>query len=141
MNKVLAVIILTMVSSTAGAACTRAKLAGEYMLSGTYSLEQSGNELGLVYLTGRIILRQGGGMSWPFLHSTEGGVQRERDAGSGGWSVNQNCVGTMRLDDSEYRFTATGTAPNDILLTINITFQDSSGLGFSGQVIGRKKNL
>lgn len=133
MIKLVAVIMLAMVASTAEAACTRAKLAGEYMVGGTLS-----DGLDVAYVTARVILRAGGGMSLPFVHATIEGGEAEESGGSGGWSVNANCVGTMRIQGERYRFTATGTAPDDITLIINVV---ESFDFVSGQLIGQKKNL
>lgn len=97
--------------------CDRTKLAGSYASSATVFAPGLGQSP--LLLTGRFILRQGGGVAVPFWSGTIDG-ESLRISAEGNWNVNAGCVGFMDLevnfstDDNQGQrvridFTAAGT--------------------------------
>ncbi len=141
MKQILLFLLIITASTYSFANCTRAKLAGEYSGSGVVPADA---EFDTVYITGRFTLNQGGGLRVPLVIVTGSG-ERITGNGSGGWGVNNNCVGFMNVNiriqgvtgDARIDFTAAGSG-NDVVLSAVYTDDDADE---SGTFIFRKQNL
>ncbi len=146
MKKLAIACIVMMTSANALAVCSLEKLSGVYSGSGMF-YDVSGSATPN-FLTGRFVLNPRGSMVVPFWRVSVDGEQYDISA-RGNWTVNSNCVGSMRLDvdfsnssnrEQEVRifFSAAGSGEDIILDGV---YQREVGPNQSGIITFRKRNL